>query len=116
MKSEIRVQRVESALHNAIVQALVRLDIDNCIVTRVSISRDMRNAAIYYIMENKENDCESLLKLLQINQKSITKEVMKIYHGRVFPKISFCFDKGFRASERINALLDNLPEASSENL
>lgn len=116
MKSVIRMQKIESAFHNSIIAALTKLDIDNCIITRVAIAGDMRTAKIFYIVEHRCDNWEAVLGILDANKRSIVREIMKTFHGKSFPKITFLFDKGFHKADRINELLDNLPPPVEQDI
>lgn len=108
-KAFIRFQKIESTLRKAIVESLVELGIDGCIVTRIDISKDIRNAKVYYIIDASE-DRNHVTARIKTSRGSIAREVSKKFHTRIFPKISFLVDTGAEASARINALLDALPE------
>lgn len=112
-KAFIRSQKIESTLRKAIVEALVELGIDGCIVSRIDLSRDLRNAKVYYIIDASEEK-SAVISKLKASRGSISKEVSKKFHTRIFPKISFLVDTGAEASARINALLDGLPEPKQE--
>lgn len=109
MKPYIRAHRVESKLNKVAVDALIKLDIDGCIITQVQVSRDLRNTKIYYIAQNKDNS-STVAARLNAAKGSIVREMVKNFHGRAFPKISFIYDEGSETTARIHALLDAIPD------
>ena len=116
MKSIIRMQMLESNLKREASQALVRLGILDCQITRTSISKDLSYASVYCVYSKSYNlDLdEKAAKKLSDNAGKIAQMVSSRWSSYRFPKLRFISDKQIREEEKLLQKLDQIAAEMSK--
>lgn len=110
MKSTIKTQMLESNLKKEANEAILRLGILNCQITRISISKDLKNASLYCIFSSSDslNLDEKMAKKLSQNAGKIANMVSSRWSSYRFPKLKFIADKQIREEAKFLEKLDRI--------
>jgi len=77
-------------------------------LTEVRVSRDLRNACVYYSLFAEDEQREQAEKGFESAQGFIRKEIAERLRLRYVPKIQFKYDTSLEYGQRIDRLLDKL--------
>ena len=77
-------------------------------LTEVRVSRDLRNAFVYYSLFTEDEHREQAQKGFESAQGFIRKEIGERLHLRYVPKIQLKYDTSLEYGQRIDKLLDKL--------
>ena len=110
------MQMLESNLKREASQALVRLGILDCQITRTSISKDLSYASVYCVYSkscNLDLD-EKAAKKLSNNAGKIAQIVSSRWSSYRFPKLRFISDRQIRDEEKLLQKLDQIAAEMSK--
>jgi len=112
-----RVHRISSVLMKEIAQ-IIQSEINdprikNIVITEVQVSKDLKNAKIFFIIFNQKNksieDIELLSKAINSSKLFFKKKLSKNSNLRSVPNLRFIYDdtesKAFELEELINKSL-----------
>ena len=77
-------------------------------LTEVRVSKDLKNASVYYSLYAEGEKREQAQKGFESAQGFIRKEIGERLHLRYVPKIRFTYDTSLEYGQRIDMLLDKL--------
>jgi len=107
-----RTERVSDALLQEISRAVLRVvkdpRIQGVTLTGVKVSKDLRNARVYYSVLGEAPRQREALEGLRSATGVIKREVGKHLRLRYVPEIEFFFDESLAYAERIQNLLNTL--------
>lgn len=113
-----RNKRIEGDIKRDVSQIIYR-NIDNpdlrlISISKVSITKDLSLATIYYtILNNNESQKKKIAKLLSVNNKTIRMFLSKKLRIRAVPLLKFVYDDGLDYAYRIEELLKEAKKDSS---
>ena len=84
-------------------------------ITRVDVSRDLRNARIYLSMLNPVSSKETALRDIRRRAKQIRFLLGAQLQTRYVPTVRFLVDDALERSARIDELLDRIHQSGSED-
>lgn len=111
-----RSEKVARQMTKAIATVLRHVRFDNRYtavnISRVSVSRDLKNAKVFYtcfnaLMDDGDSQLQ-LAKALQTDLQTIRYEVSRVIVMKYMPKLSFVYDKEAVRSQRVDAILDHI--------
>ena len=115
----IRQQRVANLLFEElsiiIGHELVDPRLSLVSVTSVQISRDLRNAKVYVYSQDEELDKGQVLKGLQHALPFLRRQVAQRCGLRMVPELLFVYDDTPERAERVDALLQQIASARTQN-
>lgn len=82
--------------------------------TRVKLSDDLKYATVYYSSLGNDNQREIVARYLETEKKRIRKEVGHGLSMRYIPEFAFKFDPSIENSVRIEQLLNEIKDTTSE--
>lgn len=85
-------------------------------ISRVDVSKDLKNAKIYYtsfqdVVEISSNEVVDFNR----DVSQIRYELAKVINMKYIPKISFHSDKALVAEHKLNSLLDDIVASQNDN-
>jgi ribosome-binding factor A len=88
-------------------------------VSRVSASRDLRQARVYISVMGEESEREASINLLRDNAYDVQSEINRKLQMKFCPKLSFFLDEGFHKMLKVEKILHDLkvsqPGGSAED-
>ena len=116
-----RSDKIAAQLTKVISTALRHIQFDQKYtavnVTRVCVSRDLKNARVYYtlfdaLLEEGDSirDIEQSLRLDLAKMRHIISQMIVM---KYIPKLSFVYDKEHMKTQRVNAIIDALGDTES---
>lgn len=115
MKSSRRSVRVGGLLRGEISRAVHRVvkdpRIQGVTITDVKLSKDLRNARVYYSVIGDSKRQETVLEGLRSARGVIKREVGRHLQLRYMPEIEFFFDDSLGQAENIENLLRKIRDS-----
>lgn len=112
-----RSDRIKKLLHKEVANIISLLKdprAKSITVTDVEVSKDLKNAKVYYTVLNKENR-DSAKLMFEIAKGYIRSKVAARLGLRRAIEIEFVYDKFIEQSSRVLFLLDKIKDESSKN-
>lgn len=118
MANEVRQKKIAAAILREISSCLVTeysgTPISTATVTNVAVSRDLRNATIYYALFNP-SELESVQSAFDRESKRLRFRVAsKISHIKSIPELSFKYDNVYDRSIKLEAIFSKIKEDDDE--
>ncbi len=83
-------------------------------ITRVSLSRDLRVAKVYWSHLGNDSDRDIIAEFLQRERGRIRSDVGKGLSIRYIPQLTFVFDPSIAESQRLTSLIDEANEPADD--
>lgn len=77
-------------------------------ITRVEMSRDLRNASVYVSLFNPDPDANAVLRELRSRKKEIRYQLAKDIQTKYVPQIKFFIDTSVEHAANINLIIEDL--------
>lgn len=77
-------------------------------ITRVIVTKDLRQAKVYFSMMGSEEDKKKTLEGLQSASGYVRREIGKRLKLRYFPEITFKFDDSLEYASRIEGIIKEI--------
>jgi ribosome-binding factor A len=117
----IRTEKVAEEIKHQISAVLSRdlaelsLKLGLVTVTRVRISKDLKNARIYVSFLGNKEPADVCLEKIKSRAKQIRMHLGSKIHLRVVPELDFYFDDTIEYASRIDELIKEIHKDESEN-
>lgn len=112
-----RIERINKELLRLISEMLrtriKRPEVEEAILTNVSVSRDLSYAKVFYTLINHDNK-EKVQKALNGAAKPLRAMLGREMRLRTIPELHFCFDDSEEKARAMDALLDKVAEIDAQ--
>ncbi len=114
-----RPERVQEALRRE-VSMIIQKEIKDprlgfITITKVEITKDLKNAFVYYSVLGEEKDANNTRHALKSSVGYIRKLIGDRIKMKFVPEITFRLDKSIEHSKRVYEILDNIKKEKSED-
>jgi len=120
MRPFARVDRVRGLIRQVLSDLLLREIKDprlhKCIITDVKMSKDLKNARIFFATSGSDTDVASALSGFDQAKGYIKRLLASELNLRYMPDISFFYDNSFDYGARIEAVLKSVIKDDEANL
>jgi len=114
-KANRLAERIRERVANVVLFELNDPRIGFCTITRVKLAKDLSTCHVFYSVLGTEGDRSKVQHALDAATGFVQREVAKVLHTRVTPRLTFHFDESVEGSIRISALLDKLNQERGES-
>ena len=114
MNESFRTNRVSDVIRKEVSEILLREVKDPRLtfvtITHVSVSKDLKNAKIFFTTMKEGEDLDAMLQGLKRAAGYVQRKLGSRIHLRYTPHISFLYDSSLEKSSRIDNILKDIEE------
>ncbi len=116
-----RITRLNALLKREIGDSLFRVmcgrdfDLAAVTVTRVSVSRDLREARVFVSIRDHQDDRQQMLAVLNSRRSELQQRINRDITIKYTPRLAFVLDTSIEEGDRVLNLLARLPQENGQN-
>lgn len=105
---------IKRELATLISQDLNDKRINQVTLTAVTVTKDLRQAKVYFSMINEDDDVHKTEKLLNNSAGYLRHQLGKLVELRIMPSIDFVYDSSIKRGAEMSRLIDSLNKPRGE--
>jgi len=114
IRTEKVAEEIKHQLANILTRDLAELKLGLVTVTRVRISRDLKNAKAYVSFIGNKEPAEVCIEKINNRKKQIRMHLGKSIHLKFVPEIDFYFDDNMEYASRIDEIIKEIHKDEPE--
>jgi len=108
IRTEKVAEELKHQISNVLTKDLAELNLGLVTVTKVRISKDLKNAKVYLSLIGNKDSAEACIEKINYRKKQIRMHLSSKIHLRFIPELSFYYDDTIEYANRIDELIKQI--------
>lgn len=108
IRTEKVAEEIKHRVSDVLTKDLAELNLGLVTVTKVRVSRDLKNAKIFLSFIGNKDSAEACIEKINYRKKQIRMHLSSKIHLRFIPELSFYYDDTIEYANRIDELIKQI--------